>query len=69
MSDLTVAEADGRIDRTELLSLVTILLLAGHETTAGAIGNAVSNAIGIRMNHAPMSPPRILKAIEGAKKH
>lgn len=34
-----------------------------------AIANAVSNAVGVRMNHVPMSPPRILKAIEGAKKH
>jgi len=31
-----------------------------------AIGNAVSNAVGVRMNHVPMSPPRILKAIEDA---
>ena len=29
-----------------------------------AIGNAVSNAAGVRMNHVPMSPPRILKAIK-----
>ena len=29
-----------------------------------AIGNAVSNAVGVRMNHVPMSPPRILKAID-----
>ena len=29
-----------------------------------AIGNAVSNAAGVRMNHVPMSPPRILKALE-----
>ena len=29
-----------------------------------AIGNAVSNAVGVRMTHVPMSPPRILKAIE-----
>jgi CO/xanthine dehydrogenase Mo-binding subunit len=32
-----------------------------------AIANAVSNAVGVRMNHIPMSPPRILKAIEDAK--
>ncbi len=31
-----------------------------------AIGNAVSNAVGVRMNHVPMSPPRILKAIDDA---
>jgi CO/xanthine dehydrogenase Mo-binding subunit len=31
-----------------------------------AIGNAVSNAIGVRMDHVPMSPPRILKAIKAA---
>ena len=34
-----------------------------------AIANAVSNAVGVRMNHIPMSPPRILKAIEDAKAH
>lgn len=32
-----------------------------------AIGNAVSNAVGVRMNHVPMSPPRILKAIKDAQ--
>ncbi|MBT4492297.1 MAG: xanthine dehydrogenase family protein molybdopterin-binding subunit, partial [Gammaproteobacteria bacterium] len=29
-----------------------------------AIGNAVSNAVGVRVNHTPMSPPRILKALD-----
>jgi CO/xanthine dehydrogenase Mo-binding subunit len=29
-----------------------------------AIGNAVSSAVGVRMNHVPMSPPRILKALD-----
>ncbi|MEJ2130119.1 MAG: xanthine dehydrogenase family protein molybdopterin-binding subunit [Gammaproteobacteria bacterium] len=29
-----------------------------------AIGNAVSNAAGVRMTHVPMSPPRILKALK-----
>jgi CO/xanthine dehydrogenase Mo-binding subunit len=33
-----------------------------------AIANAVSNAVGVRMTHIPMSPPRILKAMEGATK-
>ena len=32
-----------------------------------AIGNAVSNAAGVRLNHTPMSPPRILKAIKEAR--
>ncbi len=32
-----------------------------------AIGNAVSNAVGVRMNHTPMSPPRILKALKDAQ--
>ncbi len=32
-----------------------------------AVGNAVSNAAGVRMTHVPMSPPRILKAIDGAR--
>jgi CO/xanthine dehydrogenase Mo-binding subunit len=34
----------------------------------GAIGNAISHATGVRMNHVPMSPPRVLKAIKGKKK-
>jgi CO/xanthine dehydrogenase Mo-binding subunit len=33
-----------------------------------AIGNAISNATGVRMAHVPMSPPRILKALKGKKK-
>ncbi|MDA0979229.1 MAG: xanthine dehydrogenase family protein molybdopterin-binding subunit, partial [Proteobacteria bacterium] len=32
-----------------------------------AIGNAVTNAVGVRMTHVPMSPPRILKALDDAK--
>jgi CO/xanthine dehydrogenase Mo-binding subunit len=32
-----------------------------------AVGNAISNATGVRMNHVPMSPPRILKALKGKK--
>ena len=31
-----------------------------------AIGNAVSNATGVRMTHVPMSPPRILDAMDEA---
>lgn len=31
-----------------------------------AIANAVSNAFGVRMTHVPMSPPRILDALEKA---
>ncbi len=34
-----------------------------------AVAIAVANATGVRMNHVPMSPPRIFKAIEAAKKH
>ena len=33
-----------------------------------AIANAVSNAAGVRMTHIPMSPPRILKALEAEAK-
>jgi CO/xanthine dehydrogenase Mo-binding subunit len=32
-----------------------------------AIGNALSDAVGVRMNHVPMSPPRVLEAIARAK--
>ena len=34
-----------------------------------AVANAVSNAVGVRMTHVPMSPPRILKAIGDANRH
>jgi CO/xanthine dehydrogenase Mo-binding subunit len=30
-----------------------------------AVGNAISNATGVRLTHVPMSPPRILKALKG----
>lgn len=33
-----------------------------------AIANAVSNAAGVRMTHIPMSPPRILKALDDQAK-
>ena len=32
-----------------------------------AIANAVSNAVGVRMTHIPMSPPRILASLEAEK--
>ncbi len=32
-----------------------------------AIANAVSNAVGVRMSHIPVSPPRILAALNDAK--
>jgi len=41
LSDLVRSELAGQIDRTELLSLLVVLMFAGHETTTGAIGNAV----------------------------
>jgi CO/xanthine dehydrogenase Mo-binding subunit len=28
------------------------------------VGNAIANATGVRMTHAPMSPPRVLAAID-----
>ncbi len=34
-----------------------------------AVANAMSNATGVRMTHIPMSPPRVLKAIEQLNKH
>ncbi len=33
-----------------------------------AIANAVSNAVGVRMSHIPMSPPRILAALNADKR-
>jgi CO/xanthine dehydrogenase Mo-binding subunit len=32
----------------------------------GAVGNAIDNAIGVRMDHAPMSPTRVLDALDEA---
>ena len=32
-----------------------------------AVANAVSNAVGVRMTHLPMSPPRILAAINASR--
>ena len=32
-----------------------------------AIANAMSNAFGVRMTHVPMSPPRVLKALEATQ--
>jgi len=32
-----------------------------------AVANAVSNAVGVRMMHIPMSPPRILAALEAER--
>jgi len=34
-----------------------------------AIANAIYDAVGIRMQEQPMSPPKILKALETAAKH
>jgi CO/xanthine dehydrogenase Mo-binding subunit len=34
-----------------------------------AIANALSNAAGVRLTHIPMSPPRVLKALEGKRAH
>ena len=41
LTELTRSEAAGQINRTELLSLLVILVFAGHETTTGVIGNAL----------------------------
>lgn len=42
LTSLVHAEAqDATIDRDELISIISILMLAGHETTTGALGNAV----------------------------
>ncbi len=42
LTALVRAEADGdRLNRRELISMVLLLLLAGHETTSGLIGNAL----------------------------
>lgn len=42
ITNLVQAEAEGdRLGRTELISVVAILMLAGHETTTGALGNAI----------------------------
>ncbi len=37
---------------------------AANNATAGAVANAVYNAIGIRFKDAPMTPEKVLKMIE-----
>jgi len=32
-----------------------------------AVVNAIENAIGVRLNELPMSPPKVLKAIESKR--
>ena len=42
LSALLAAEEDGdRLDRRELISMVMLLMIAGHETTSSLIGNAL----------------------------
>jgi len=41
LTELVRCEAEGQIDRAELLSLLVILVFAGHETTTGVLGNAL----------------------------
>ena len=42
ITGLVQAETDGeRLDRIELISMIAILMIAGHETTTGALGNAI----------------------------
>lgn len=42
LTSLVQAEAnDATLSRDELISIISILMLAGHETTTGALGNAV----------------------------
>ena len=41
LSALVGVEAEGELERSELISLLAIVMFAGHETTTGAIGNAL----------------------------
>jgi cytochrome P450 len=41
LTTLASAASEGHLSRLELISLLMILLLAGHETTTGALGNAL----------------------------
>lgn len=41
LSVLVGVEVEGQLERSELISLLAILMFAGHETTTGAIGNAL----------------------------
>ncbi|TDD93963.1 cytochrome P450 [Actinomadura rubrisoli] len=46
ISDLVGAEEDGRLSDTELISMIFLLLIAGHENTAGLIGNGILALLG-----------------------
>ncbi|MGV9381892.1 cytochrome P450 family protein [Nonomuraea sp. NPDC003707] len=41
LSELVAAERAGKLSETELLSMAFLLVIAGHENTAGLIGNGV----------------------------
>ncbi len=38
---VTASDGDDRLDQTELQSMIILLMVAGHETTSGLIGNAL----------------------------
>lgn len=45
LSDLVKAADDGRMNEAELLSVIQMLVPAGHETTANALGSAVRRLV------------------------
>ncbi|WP_395298216.1 cytochrome P450 [Kitasatospora hibisci] len=68
LSDLIAVHDDdaGRLDEDELLSLAVLLLVAGHETTSAAIGNAVLALLRhpAELDHLRTNPHRVRAAVD-----
>lgn len=69
LSELIVAKEDGdRLDQSELISMLLLLLAAGHETTVNLIGNAVYEmlrepALARRLQAEPETVPAFVEEV------
>lgn len=64
LSQLIAAEDAGRINRSELISTAVLLLNAGQEATAHAIGNAVKTLAGYSERTLALQPENISGTVE-----
>ncbi len=64
LSELVAAEAAGEMSRAELISTVILLLNAGQEATAHAIGNAIRHLIDYPERMLALQPEQIANTVE-----
>lgn len=65
---ITAKEDDDQLDQSELISMLLLLLAAGHETTVNLIGNAVYEmlrepAVAARLRNEPEAVPAYIEEI------